>query len=261
MKGTHFRQATFGKSPPQDHLSPYSGRPAVKLAQACSSDAPVDVTESELIKRVLNGEVGLFSVLYGPCRQQMLRAAFVVLGNWADAEDAAQEAVIKAIRALAGFRQEAKFGTWLIQIAINEARGILRKSRRYPVQSIEARIGPKGDKAIALDIADERATASEVLLRDERDHLLAKAMRTLPPAYLSVLQLRDIEGLNTKETAKILGLTVVNVKTRLSRARRLMREAFNKSLGLPAYPSTRQAAGGSPGLLPDNARAATSLEP
>src|SRR5262250_3631207 len=96
------------------------------------------IRETELIERVLAGEKELFYELIQPCERGVFLAAASILGNDADAEDAAQEAFLKAFRNLARFRLESRFSTWLIQIAINDAKMKLRKNRRHLHASIEA---------------------------------------------------------------------------------------------------------------------------
>jgi RNA polymerase sigma-70 factor (ECF subfamily) len=157
-------------------------------------------------------------------------AALSLLKNDADAEDVAQEAVLKAFKNLSRFRQEAKFSTWLIQIAINEAKMKLRKDRRHLYDSIEG--GQLGDYAdyIPRDFADWREIPSEALQQKELREALTKALASLPEKYRAVLILRDVQQLSITETAVVLGITEANVKTRLSRARLQMRDALAPGL-------------------------------
>ena len=188
--------------------------------------ATLDPHELRLIDRIQNGEVELFYELVRPYERAVFIAALSLLKNDADAEDVAQEAVLKAFKNLSRFRREAKFSTWLIQIAINEAKMKLRKDRRHLYDSIEAgQIGEDGDY-IPTDFADWREIPSEALEQKELREALAKALNSLPEKYRTVLSLRDVQHLSITETAQILGITEANVKTRLSRARLQMRDAF-----------------------------------
>src|SRR5215472_3557083 len=114
-----------------------------------ASNAPIPLLdakstlETELIERVLAGEKDLFYELIQPYERGVFLAVASILGNDADAEDATQEAVLKAYRNLARFRQESKFSTWLFQIAINEAKMRLRKDRRHLYESIDAGVETK----------------------------------------------------------------------------------------------------------------------
>ena len=96
-----------------------------------------DTTESDLIQRVCQGDKEAFYSLVRPCERGVFTAAMSILNNPADAEEVAQEAVLKAFSALPRFRGESKFSTWLIQITINEARLRLRKDRKHLYQSVD----------------------------------------------------------------------------------------------------------------------------
>jgi len=153
-------------------------------------------------------------------------SALSILGNEADAEEVAQEAILKAFRSLPRFRRESKFSTWLVQIAINEAKMKLRKDRRHLYESIEE--GRKTDEGdfTPREFADWREIPSTALENKELRETLKRALDSLPAKYRSVLVLRDVQQLNIRETAEILGISEANVKTRLSRARLQMREAL-----------------------------------
>jgi RNA polymerase sigma-70 factor (ECF subfamily) len=182
--------------------------------------------EVELIKRVCRGENEAFYELVRPYERAIYFAAMGVLNNPADAEEAAQETVLKAFHALASFRFEAKFSTWIIQIAINESRMKLRKDRRYLYESIDPeREDEEGDYK-PRDFAEWREIPSEELQRKELREALKRAMAALAPKYREVLILRDVQHVSIAETAKILGITEASVKTRLLRARLQMRDAL-----------------------------------
>jgi len=186
---------------------------------------PVRETES-LIARIKAGERDLFYELVRPHEKSVFMAALSVLGNEADAEEVAQEAVLKAFTHLDQFRGEAKFSTWLIQIAVNEAKVKLRKDRRHLYDSIEE--GSSGDEGdyMPRDFADWREIPSEALHQRELKEALARALQSLGPKYREVLVLRDVQHLSIHETAQMLGLTEQTVKTRLLRARLQMRDAL-----------------------------------
>ena len=186
----------------------------------------VNSAETALIRRVRNGDSDAFFDLVRPYERAVFLAALSLLRNDADAEDVAQEAILKAFKNLARFRQEAKFSTWLIQIAINEAKMRLRKDRRHLYESIEeGRIGDDGDYT-PKDFADWREIPSEALEQKELRMALTNALDSLPEKYRTVLILRDVQHLSITETAQALGLSEANVKTRLSRARLQMRDAL-----------------------------------
>ncbi len=183
--------------------------------------------EAELIARVQSGDHDAFYDLVRPHERGVFMAALAIVNNDADAEEVAQEAILKAFKALGRFRQEAKFSTWIIQIAINEARMKLRKDRRHLYDSIDE--GRKCDEEgdyIPRDFADWREIPSEALENARLREALKKALAALSPKYRQVLILRDVEHMNIAETAKLLGITEASVKTRLLRARLMMRDAL-----------------------------------
>ena len=187
--------------------------------------------ERELIQRVLAGEKDLFCELIRPCERGVFLPAASILGNDADAEDAAQEAFLKAYRNLARFRQESKFSTWLIQIAINNARMKLRKDRCLLSAAIDAgREANEGDY-VPTDFADWREIPSEALEQTELREALNKALNSLPEKYRIVLILRDVQQMSIAETAKALDISEENVKKRTSRARLQMRERLAPGWG------------------------------
>lgn len=190
-----------------------------------------NVFEQVLIGRVQAGDAEAFYQLVRPYERAVFLAAVAIVKNDADAEEVAQEAILKAFKALGRFRQEAKFSTWLIQIAINEAKMRLRKDRRHLYESIDQ--GQQSDEGdyIPKDFADWREIPSQALERRELRDALTKALESLPEKYREILILRDVNHLSITETAQILGLSEANVKTRLSRARLQMRDALAPGLG------------------------------
>ena len=186
----------------------------------------LDANEAELIRRVCAGEKEAFYELVRPYEKAVYTAAMSILNNLADAEEVAQEAVLKAFSNLSRFRGEAKFSTWLVQITINEARLKLRKDRRHLYESVDE---PKSDDEgdyFPKDFADWREIPSETLQRNELRDALKRALAGLPQKYREVLILRDIQHLSIEETAQVLGISTGNVKTRLLRARLQMRDVL-----------------------------------
>ncbi len=195
-------------------------------ASALAAGRPQIGSEAELIARIKGGDVESFYDLVRPYERAVYLAAVSLVKNDADAEDVAQEAVLKAFKNLSRFRQEAKFSTWLIQITINEAKMKLRKDRRHLCESLnDSQPSDEGDY-IPKDFADWREIPSESLEQSELREALTKALDSLSEKYRTVLISRDVQHLSIDETAKILGLSEANVKTRLSRARLQMRDAL-----------------------------------
>ena len=191
-----------------------------------ATTAHFEPTEAELIRRACQGDKEAFYNLVRPCERTVYTAAISILKNPEDAEEVAQEAVLKAFTNLVGFRGEAKFSTWLIQITINEARLKLRKDRRHLYESVDDQRADDEGEYSPKDFADWREVPSEALQRRELREALKQAISDLPSIYREVLILRDVQQRSIKETAQILGLTEGSVKTRLLRARLQMRDAL-----------------------------------
>jgi RNA polymerase sigma-70 factor, ECF subfamily len=196
----------------------------------CESINAKTLVERELMHRVLSGETDLYYELIRPYQRAVFLAATSILGNEADGEEVAQEAMLKGFKNLARFRGESKFSTWLIQIAINEAKMKLRKDRRHLYESIESGRNNDGDY-IPSDFADWREIPSDALEQAELREALQKALKSLPEKYRTVLILRDVQQLSISETAQVLGITEENVKTRTSRARLQMRDLLAPGWG------------------------------
>jgi RNA polymerase sigma-70 factor, ECF subfamily len=180
--------------------------------------------ERELMQRICAGETDLFYELVQPYERPVFLVAASILGNDADAEEVAQEAILKALKNLASFRQESKFSTWLIQIAINEAKLKLRKDRRHLYESIDDKQTTDEGDYIPTDFADWREIPSDALGQRELREALNNALKLLPEKYRTALILRDVQQMSIAETAQILGLSEENVKTRTRRARLQMRD-------------------------------------
>lgn len=195
-------------------------------AVSATKQQPGMEAEAALIERVCNGETELFYELVKPYERAVFLAANSIVQNEADAEEVAQEAVLKALAHLNTFRRESKFSTWLIQITINEARLKLRKDRRHLYDSIEGGNETDEGEYMPRDFADWREIPSEALHQKQLRIALKKAIDGLAPKYREVFMLRDVQQLSITETAKLLQITEASVKTRLLRARLQIRDAL-----------------------------------
>ena len=191
---------------------------------------PMEVREQDLIRRVQAGEKELFYQLVKPYERRIYAAAFAVLRNETEAEDAAQEAMLKALTYIRQFRAEARFSTWLTQITVNEALMRRRKAHSEIMEPIGERQEEDGTYT-PRDFADWREIPSEVLERKEIRQKLASAVAGLAAKYREVFMLRDVQHLSIEETAEALGITQASVKTRLLRARLMLRDLLAPGLG------------------------------
>jgi RNA polymerase sigma-70 factor, ECF subfamily len=200
------------------------------IASASTGLSPVKCVEDErneaqMIVDVLNGQASVFADLVRPYEPALFRVAFTMLRNQADAEDVTQETLLRAFRKLQSFRSEARFSTWLISIAMNEARGQLkRRKARPPAREESSHNGPA--QSPELLVRDERESPLDRLARAELGALLQGAISTLPPVYKTVLKLRILDEQSIRTTAQTLNWSEGAVKARLHRARRLLRRQF-----------------------------------
>ena len=185
--------------------------------------------EAQLIASIISGEAHLFHELIRPYERKVYVMALSFLKNEAEAEDAAQEAFLKAYRSLASFRSEAKFGTWLISITLNEARGRLRKAKTVVLQSLDEEPDAEGHISPAL-LRDWREIPLETLERQEIRSLLQAAVGQLPQMYREIFLLRDVEELSITEAAGVLQITESSVKVRLHRARIMLQKILAPQL-------------------------------
>ncbi|MGO8796341.1 MAG: sigma-70 family RNA polymerase sigma factor [Candidatus Sulfotelmatobacter sp.] len=195
-----------------------------KAEMALTNASPSAPTrEQQLIASVQSGQHELFYELVRPYERRVYAAALAILRNEHDAEDAAQEAMLKAFANIQQFRAEARFSTWLIQITVNEALMRRRRERTVIMEGIDDHRDEDSQYA-PRDFADWREIPSEALERKEVRLRLAEALGTLDRKYREVFVLRDMEHLNIQETAEALGISVASVKTRLLRARLMLRD-------------------------------------
>lgn len=196
--------------------------------EAAGAAAEHSAREAAIIARILGGERELFHELIRPYERGLYLAAYGMLQQQEDAEDVAQEAVIKAFKALASFRGESKFSTWLMSITLNEARGRLRKHAGEQLDFLSDS-EEEGDYTPSV-LADWRYIPSEELERQELRRQLQQAMAKIPPEHREMIILRDVRGLTTAEAAEAAGCSEALAKVRLHRARMAMQKLLAPQL-------------------------------
>src|SRR5580658_7927810 len=184
--------------------------------------------ESRMIASILAGDGHLFHELIRPYERRVYAMALSFLRNEADAEDTAQETFLKAFRNLASFRGEARFGTWLVSITLNEARSRIRHRNTIKMESLDEPLDDQ--QALPALLRDWKEIPSEALERKEVRLLLQTAITALPLIYREVFQLRDIEQLSVNEAAAALGISIAAVKVRLHRARMMLQKKLAPEL-------------------------------
>ena len=197
----------------------------------CSSDGSSLLSaEWNLIGEIIAGHKDLFMDLIRPYVGTVYAMAFSLLARKEDAEDVAQEAFLKALAGLKQFRGESTFGTWLIQIAINEARMRNRKLRRIPMYSLNHDKREVKER-VPKEFEDWREIPLTALERAEIRDALVRALGSLGQHYREAFLMRDVHGLSISETSAVLGISPGAVKTRLRRARLMLREVLAPGLG------------------------------
>jgi RNA polymerase sigma-70 factor, ECF subfamily len=190
-----------------------------------------ELNDEALVDRARNRDGAAVRLIMQRHNRRLFRAARSILHDDAEAEDVVQEAYFRAFTHLAGFRGEAQLSTWLTRIAVNEALGRLRRRRlTVGLKDIDA-INDQGEaRVIYLPSARQDGDPEAAAARAEVRRMLERAVDELPSSFRTVFVLRDIEEMSIEETAAHLGLRPETVKTRLHRARRLLRQSLDRTL-------------------------------
>ena len=184
-----------------------------------------------LVDRILGGDNQAFEELVRRHERRVFRTAVAITGNSEDAEEAMQNTFLKVFQHLADFERSARFSTWLTRIAVNEGLQILR--RRKNMQSLDDPDMP-GEEIMPRRTGEWHSDPEKLYATQEMRTIVEEALRRLPPAYRVAFVLRDIEELSTEEAAEALGLSTTALKSRLLRARLMMREELAARFERPA---------------------------
>ncbi len=189
-------------------------------SQVVKADEPI------LVAAAQNGDISAFETLVGRYERKIFRLTQNITQNREDAEDAMQEAFLKAFEHLGEFQGNSRFYTWLVRIAVNQALMKLRK-RRPNVVSLDEEVDT-GEDMVPREVEDWGPSPEQRYEQTEMSGILSNVIGELDPSFRVVFQLRDIEELSTEETAEALGLSVPAVKSRLLRARLKLRQKLNQ---------------------------------
>ncbi len=182
------------------------------------------ISDEELVKRVVAGDKQLFEIIIRRYNQRLYRVGMSVLGNDPEAEEAMQAAYINAYEHLSQFEYRSAFGTWLTRIMLNQCY----KARRDQIRSTQVR--QANENIINMK------TPENVMASKELGLALENAIGRLPEKYRLVFVLREIEELSIRETADVAGIQQSNVKVRLNRAKTMLRESLNNYMKDSVYP-------------------------
>ena len=186
-----------------------------------------DLSDEQIVGRVLAGETDLYEVIMRRYNQRLYRIARAIVGSADEAEDIIQDAYVRAYANLRQFAGEAKFATWLTKIAIYEALARSRRSKRNVENP-----GESGEEHTMETFAAKEPNPEVRASESELRGLLESAIDELPDTYRSVFVLREIEGLSTAEAAQCLDVTEESIKVRLHRSRRMLRHTLYERAGV-----------------------------
>jgi RNA polymerase sigma-70 factor (ECF subfamily) len=203
----------------------------MRYAQASPTTpaAPAD-TDAELVRRAGAREEAAVRSIMQANNRRLYRIARGILRNDAEAEDVVQETYVRAFTHLDGFRGDSSLSTWLARIAMNEALGRLRRQR--PSVDLDGLApGVVEAQIIQFPLSAASEDPEKSMAQREIQQVVERAIDELPDAFRIVFITRVIEGMNVEETAEILGLKPETVKTRLHRARTMLRDNVERKIG------------------------------
>ncbi|MDQ6916682.1 MAG: RNA polymerase sigma factor [Pseudomonadota bacterium] len=205
-----------------------ANRPAAEAARKPASA----LDDAALVERIAVRDEAAFEALMRRYNGKLFRVARAILKDDAEAEDALQDAYLDAFRHIDGFRGRARLSTWLTRIVINHALMRLRRNKRDGVVVPIVRDGAEADSPEA-DVADERSESPPAAtLRAEIRRALERRIDELPTAFRTVFVMREVEDMTVEETAECLSIPTATVRTRLFRARALLREALARDMDM-----------------------------
>lgn len=194
----------------------------------------MSMAESELVQRSREGDQEAFGQLVLRYEQKVYNLAYRFTGNADDAQDLAQEAFVKAFLSLADFRGQAAFGTWLHRIVSNLCLDELRRRRRHHVISLDEAVATN-EGEMERQVASNDDTPAEAVERRETQNRVQAAIATLDDEFRMALVLCDIEGYSYNEIAHIMDCPLNTVRSRIHRARKLLKERLqDRELFAPA---------------------------
>jgi RNA polymerase sigma-70 factor, ECF subfamily len=207
-------------------------------APRAQTAAPAPADDADLVRRALSRDADAVRTIIQRHNRRLYRIARGVLRNNADAEDAVQEAYVSAFTHLASYRGESSLSTWLSRIAMNEALGRLRGRR--PTVDIDTLDAARSNaEIIPFPVSTSHDDPEKTMAQRQILQLVETATDGLPDVYRLVFVARVIEGMSVEDTAGLLGIKSETVKTRLHRARALVRDQLDKQIGpvlMDAFP-------------------------
>lgn len=208
-----------------------SASPSPSLGLAIS-DTRLETPDGVLVERCRSGDLNAFDVLVERHQNRVFNVCYWMLGNRDEAADASQDAFVRAFRSLSNFRGDSAFGTWLHRIAVNAAIDTGQRRKRAPMPYSDLTPTNTEDDGARTEIEPSTPASDDPAqrtLREERRRAVRSALATLPEHYRLVLVLLDIEGYSYEEIARTLKLPLGTVKSRINRARCVLRERLQET--------------------------------
>jgi RNA polymerase sigma-70 factor (ECF subfamily) len=187
--------------------------------------------EKLLIKKSQSGDVESFELLISSYDKRAYNIAYRIMGNEEDAKDMAQEALLRVFKSLKDFKGQAAFSTWLYRIVTNVCLDELRRRKNEKYVSIDSTIHTDSGE-LHMELCSDKETPENIYERVEQRELIKNAIKEMSEDYRSVIILRDIQGFSYEEISVILDCSLGTVKSRINRARTMLRDKLKQSMEL-----------------------------
>ena len=185
----------------------------------------LDYSLKDLISKSQDGDISVFEELIKLYQKKIFNIAYRMVGNYDDASDIAQEVCIKIFRSIKKFKQDSSFSTWVYRITCNVCIDEIRKRKANTISLTAI----NEDKEYEIPIVDKRGLPDEIVENKETEEFIMQSINELSPEYRALIILRDVYGYTYIEISKILCINIGTVKSRLNRARSLLKEKIKKN--------------------------------
>jgi RNA polymerase sigma-70 factor (ECF subfamily) len=192
-----------------------------------SSRSVETASDHELLAAIRDGDEGAFGEIVRRYRNPITNFVYRMIDDYDRSVELAQETFIRIYTSASRYKADYSFSTYIYRIASNLAISELRQRKRRKLVSLFSAFSDEGGEAMELDLADEGPLQDETLIEDERRRAVARAITSLPVKYRAAIVLRDIEGLSYDRIAETLNLSEGTVKSRINRARNLLKEKLS----------------------------------
>ena len=188
----------------------------------------VDLSDAEIIEKVLSGDVDLFEIIVKKYERMVYNLAMVKLQNKENAQDIAQECFLRAYKMLRSYRTDSAFSTWIYRICQNLIYDFYRKNKN--IKTVSLSVSDNGESEIKeKDIADTESEPSEQIIRAEKIEKVREIINSLPEDLRDIIILRDLKNISYAQISEMLNVELGTVKSRLSRAREKLKEYIIKN--------------------------------